>query len=60
MMEYLFPKRENYASKMRNLSRMMISQKVKFPLPWREGMKGRGQVTSKNPAFFTLTLSLSR
>ena len=20
----------------------MISEKVKFPLPWREGMKGRG------------------
>jgi hypothetical protein len=28
--------------RMREAQNVMISSKVKLPLPWREGMKGRG------------------
>jgi len=37
----------------------MVSQKVPFPLPWREGTKGRGIYLVEIPFLFTLTPTLS-
>jgi len=34
--------------------------KSHFSLPWREGIKGRGEITFRNTALITLTLNLPR